>query len=183
MLGAGALRLYRWRFFNRLAVGCLRKQPTGVGRKRAAYQSLKSGESAGNQLSPISSCGNLAPLSRRLYLPENRFSSVSRPFYNVSWTASPLFYDGRGFHLTTTISLRRLVLRFDYARGGGERRRRKSAKSLQVRVVQLRGTGERHYATLSHFGQYCAFASRFFRKLGGRAWRSDDQSGALRTLC
>jgi len=34
--------------------------------------------------------GHLAPLSRRPYQPENRFSSVSRPFLNVSGAASPL---------------------------------------------------------------------------------------------
>jgi hypothetical protein len=32
------------------------------------------------------------------------------------------FLRGRGFHQTTTIGLRRLELRLDYAAGGGERR-------------------------------------------------------------
>src|SRR6185369_11565472 len=61
--------------------------------------------------SPFSLRGYLAPLSRRLYQPENRFSSVSRPFHNVSGAASPSF-EGARIHQITTISLRRLVLRF-----------------------------------------------------------------------
>jgi hypothetical protein len=40
--------------------------------------------------SPIFFRGHLAPLSRRPYQPENRFSSVSRPFLNVSGAASRL---------------------------------------------------------------------------------------------
>ena len=40
--------------------------------------------------SPIFFRGHLTPLSRRSYQPENRFSSVSRPFLNVSGAASPL---------------------------------------------------------------------------------------------
>ena len=73
--------------------------------------------------SPDSFCGYLAPLSRRLYQPENRFSSVSRPLLNVSGAASQLGpgitpeFHSRGFHLTTTIGLRRLELRLDYAGG------------------------------------------------------------------
>ena len=33
---SGTLRLCRFYFSDRLAVGCLRKQPTGVGKKQAA---------------------------------------------------------------------------------------------------------------------------------------------------
>ena len=81
--------------------------------------------------SPISFYGYLPPLSRRSYQPENRFSSVSRPSLNVSGAASPLCPNelrGRGFHQTTTIGLRRLELRLDYAGEGGEERGRWSAK-------------------------------------------------------
>src|SRR5260221_2090012 len=58
----------------------------------SARASLRSQESVriNRQLrSPISFRGYLAPLSRRLDQPENRFSSVSRPLLNVSGAASP----------------------------------------------------------------------------------------------
>ena len=98
------------KFSDRLAVGGVRTHPTGVeGNRRLAVL-----EKVPNEPSialSFSFRGYLAPLSRRLYQPENRFSSVSRPFHNVSGAASPSF-EGARIHQITTISLRRLVLRF-----------------------------------------------------------------------
>jgi len=89
---------------DRLAAGCLRKQPAGgegTGgylffwsarrtNRLCRYRSQKSVRINRQLRSPISFRGHLAPLSRRPYQPENRFSSVSRPFLNVSGAASPL---------------------------------------------------------------------------------------------
>jgi len=120
---------------DRLAAGRLRKQPAGgegTGgylffwsarrtNRLCRYRSQKSVRINRQLRSPISFRGHLTPLSRRSYQPENRFSSVSRPFLNVSGAASrraqgrtPEFH-GRGFHQTATIGLRRLELRLDYA--------------------------------------------------------------------
>ena len=75
--------------------------------------------------SPFSFRGYLAPLSRRLYQPENRFSSVSRPFHNVSGAASrrnpgtnPRATLARIF-LTTTIGPAGLYCWLDYVGGDG----------------------------------------------------------------
>jgi len=129
--------MVEWTYFgqDRLAVGCLYKQPTGVVQEAGGclffQPSQATSSCAGSGLrkvrinrplrSPISFYGYLAPLSRRLYQPENRFSSVSRPLLNVSGAASPLFARTR-IPLTTAIGLRRLELRLDYAGEGGELR-------------------------------------------------------------
>jgi len=85
----GCTGAVRYGFSDRLAVGCLRKQPTG-GDENRRLGSQKSVRINLQSRSPISFRGHLMPLSRRSYQPENRFPSVSRPFLNVSGAASPL---------------------------------------------------------------------------------------------
>jgi len=119
-------------FSDRLAAGCLRKQPAG-GKEAggclffqptqwlAPICGLRSQESVriNRQLrSPISLRGHLAPLSRRSYQPENRLSSVSRPFLNVSGTASPLSTRAR-ISPNNNDRPGQARLRMDYALAGG----------------------------------------------------------------
>jgi hypothetical protein len=78
----------------------VKEQAAGVSEKCPNQPSMPS---------PSSFRGHLAPLSRRPYQPGNRFSSVSRPFLNVSGAASPRQPTPRTrIHQTTTIGLRRL---------------------------------------------------------------------------
>ena|SRR5258708_2763611 len=91
-------------FSDRLTVGCLVSNPPG-GRKQAAVYFFSPHKRLAPVRTPVSEkcpnqpaialsyflCGHLAPLSRRPYQPENRFSSVSRPLLNVSGAASPRF--------------------------------------------------------------------------------------------
>jgi hypothetical protein len=91
-------------FFDRLAAGCLRKQPTGGegNRRLAVLEKILKKFRINRQLrSPIFFRGHLTPLSRRSYQPENRFSSVSRPFLNVSGAASLLSTQARIYQTTT----------------------------------------------------------------------------------
>ena len=73
--------------------GCLFVQPAQALAPVRTPVSEKVLEEVPNQPSmpsPVFFRGHLAPLSRRPYQPENRFSSVSRPLLNVSGAASPL---------------------------------------------------------------------------------------------
>jgi hypothetical protein len=113
-------------FSDRLAVGCLRKQPTGGEENRRLAVLEKVLEKVPNQPSIALSYFPFAVTSRRsrdVRINQRiRFSSVSRPFRNVSGAASPLHsgsllratpkFHGRGFYQTTTIGLRRLELRW-----------------------------------------------------------------------
>jgi hypothetical protein len=110
---------------DRLAAGCLRKQPTGVEENRR----LKVLEKALGE-------GSESTINRNLL---SSFAVTSRHFRDVrinqridSLPCPALFSmfpgrqvrdnqrRGRGFHQTTTIGLRRLELRLDYVGVGGE---------------------------------------------------------------
>src|SRR6185295_14364196 len=120
--------------------GCLFFQPTQATSSCASSGLRKVLEEVPNQPSmpsPIFFRGHLAPLSRRPYQPENRFSSVSRPFLNVSGAASPFFTRTR-IPLTTTIGLARLELRLDYLGGDESCAGAKSGMWLNSGEIEVR---------------------------------------------
>ena len=114
-------------FANRLAVGCLYKQPTGVvqetsgclffqphnGLRRCGLRSQKSVRINRPLRSPIS----FAVTSRhfRDVRINQRIDSLPCPALFSMFPGRLARFRGRGFHQTTTIGLRRLELRLDYA--------------------------------------------------------------------
>src|SRR5580693_8056643 len=107
-------------FSNRLAAGGLRKPPAGgEGNRRLGSQ--KSVRINLQLRSPIS----FAVTSRhfRDVRINQRIDSLPCPaLFSMFPGRLARFLDGRGFHQTTTIGLRRLELRLDYAGGGVELR-------------------------------------------------------------
>src|SRR5579872_6633634 len=116
------LRLYRLPYyFDRLVAGCLYKQPTRVVQEQVAGGLRKVSESTVN-------CSLLFPFavtsrrSRDVRINQRIDSLPCPALFSMFPGRQVRFLDGRGFHQTTTIGLRRLELRLDYARPAGEGR-------------------------------------------------------------
>jgi hypothetical protein len=118
-VGTGTLRLHWDDFSDRLAAGGLRKQPAGGCGNQAAEGLKKGSESTFH-------CALLAPftVTSRHFRDariNQRIDSLPCPaLFSMFPGRLARFLDGRGFHQTTTIGLRRLELRLDYAWAGGE---------------------------------------------------------------
>jgi hypothetical protein len=104
------------RIFDRLAAGYVRTQPAGV----EGYRRLGSQKSVRINLQ----CPLLFPFavtsrrSRDVRINQ-RIDSLPCPALFSMFPGRLARFRGRGFHQTTTIGLRRLELRLDYAGAGG----------------------------------------------------------------
>ena len=139
-------RAVRIVIFDRLAAGCLRKQPAG-GEGTGGWGLRKVSESTFNRALP----GSYAVTSRHF-----RDVRINQRIDSLPCPALSSMFPGRLARLarersferprvprtrinqTTTISLRRLELRLDYAGGGGEGVRPQSAKSLSSAEIEVR---------------------------------------------
>jgi hypothetical protein len=116
----------RCEIFDRLAVGCLRKQPTGAEENRRLAVLEKVVEEVPNQ--PSIALSYLLSRSPRATFATSVSTRESIPCPALlsmfpGRQARDNQRRGRGFHQTTTIGLRRLELRLDYVglvEGGAE---------------------------------------------------------------
>ena len=131
LLGAAYTSAVRKSFliFNRLAVGCLRKQPTRVVWETGGCLFFPPAPALAPVRTPVSekvyesTVNSLSYFLTRLpcaaltTLVSTRESILFRvpPSFSMFPGRLVRFLGGRGFHQTTTIGLRRLELRLDYA--------------------------------------------------------------------
>ena len=110
-------------FSDRLAVGCLRKQPTGVeeNRRLKVLEKVLGEDSESTVNRALLSAFAVTSRHFRDIRINQRIDSLPCPaLFSMFPGRLARLLHGRGFHQTTTIGLRRLELRLDYVGGGGE---------------------------------------------------------------